>query len=219
VATEATKPTLHLGCGDIRLDGFVNVDIRQTPATDMTLDLNEFELAPESIEGFFSNAFFEHIYRLKREAHLRSVLRALDPTWGFACYIGMPYFKNIARCYVEGRPGVLGPKFDAFEVYRYTHGDPESQPTWWLEQLHKSLFDEDELAKVLDAAGFPSYTIFAYGHPSETVELPITIGFYASKAPHEEHLLQEAATNFLGRFDGEFIDLHRFEFLPGRGAA
>jgi predicted SAM-dependent methyltransferase len=213
LAVEAEKPILHVGCGDVRLDGFVNVDIRETPATDLTADLNEFDFAAESIEGVFSNAFFEHLYRLKRESHLRAVFEALDPEWGFACYIGLPYFKNVARMYLDKAPGVLGPRWDLYHVYRYTHGDPEHQPTWWLEQLHKSLFDEDEIARMLTEAGFPTYTIFAYGFPGEETALPVTMGFYASKAPHSSDRLREAATGFLRQFDGRFVDLARLEFL------
>jgi len=214
---EPEKPILHVGCGDVRLDGFVNVDIRETPATDRTADVNAFDFAPESLEGVFSNAFFEHLYRLKREDHLRAVHRALDPTWGFVSYIGLPYFKNAARMYLDGAAGVLGPKWDLYHVYRYTHGDPESQPTWWLEQLHKSLFDEDEVARMLGEAGFPSYTIFAYGFPGEDTALPVTMGFYASKATHEEQFLRDAATSFLQPFDGRFVDLARLEFLTPHG--
>jgi predicted SAM-dependent methyltransferase len=216
-AEQPEKPILHVGCGDVRLDGFTNVDIRETPATDVTADLNEFAFGPESLEGVFSNAFFEHLYRLKREDHLRAVFRALDPTWGFACYIGVPYFKNVARLYLDKAPGVLGPTWDLYHVYRYTHGDPETQPDWWVEQLHKSLFDEDEVARMLDEAGFPSYTIFAYGFPDEDTVLPVTMGFYASKAPHEENFLRDAVTSFLQPFDGRFVDLARLEFLAGRG--
>jgi len=87
----------------------------------------------------FSNAFFEHLYRPQRLPHLRRIRESLEAD-GVCCYIGVPYFRNIAKFYLEKAPGTLGPVFDLYNVYRYTHGDPEHQPAWWLGQLHKSLF-------------------------------------------------------------------------------
>jgi hypothetical protein len=43
---------------------------------------------------------------------------------GVVCYWGIPDFANIAWFYLERRPGIVGPVFDLFNVYRYTHGDP-----------------------------------------------------------------------------------------------
>ena len=43
---------------------------------------------------------------------------------------------TIARLYLAQAPGVLGERFDLFNVYRYTHGDPEASTavTWraWI---------------------------------------------------------------------------------------
>ena len=77
-----------------------------------------------------------------RAPHLRRVRQALAAD-GVCCYIGIPYFPAIARLYVERGPGTASDVFDLYNVYRYTHGDPEGQAAWWLGQLHKSLFDED----------------------------------------------------------------------------
>ena len=53
---------VHLGCGDERLAGFLNIDYRPTPATDVVMDLNLPQFAPASVSFAFSNAFFEHIF-------------------------------------------------------------------------------------------------------------------------------------------------------------
>src|SRR5215510_7724381 len=91
---------VHLGCAGDRLDGFVNIDYRRTPATDVTMDLNLPRLAPRSVSLAFSNAFFEHLYRDKRLPHLRRMREALQPD-GVCCYMGVPYFRNIAKLYIE----------------------------------------------------------------------------------------------------------------------
>jgi predicted SAM-dependent methyltransferase len=206
---------VHLGCGGDRLPGFVNIDYRRTPATDVTMDLNAPRLGRSTVALAFSNAFFEHLYRPQRLPHLRRVHDALQPG-GVCCYIGIPYFRNVARFYLEKAPGTAGPVFDLYNVYRYTHGDPEHQQAWWLGQLHKSLFDEDELAGLLREAGFPSFAIFCYGYPGDQHELPVTMGFYASATPVPLHDLRAACLAFVGRFADQRIRMSTLTWLtPG----
>ena len=209
---------VHLGCGGDRLPDCINIDYRRTPATDVTMDLNVPRLAPASVALAFSNAFFEHLYRPQRLPHLRRIRESLEDG-GVCCYIGIPYFRNIAKFYLEKAPGTLGPVFDLYNVYRYTHGDPEHQPAWWLGQLHKSLFDEEELTVLLRDAGFQSFVIFCYGYPGDDHELPVTMGFYASAgaAPIEQQ--REDCLRFLGRFADQRIRLGTLVWLPAADAS
>ncbi|MEW5798817.1 MAG: hypothetical protein AB1728_07390 [Bacteroidota bacterium] len=188
---------VHLGCGDEKKTGFVNIDIRTTVATDYSVDLNHLRsFAPGSVRTFYSHAFFEHLYRTQRVEHLKGVFRALTDN-GVCCYIGLPYFPNIARYYLEKRkPGIVGERFDLFNVYRYTHGDPEHAPTWWLDQLHKSLFDEEELSAVLDGAGLTSNVLFVYCCVEEEGWY-VSLGFYAKKGSHNIQTLKTEAKEFL----------------------
>ena len=176
------------------------------------MDLNVPRLAPSSVALAFSNAFFEHLYRQQRLPHLRRIRESLEDA-GVCCYIGVPYFRNIARFYLERAPGTLGPVFDLYNVYRYTHGDPEHQPQWWLGQLHKSLFDEEELAILLNDAGFPSYVMFCYGYPGDDHELPVTMGFYATAAAVPIEQQRRACLRFLERFAGTRIRLDTLVWL------
>lgn len=203
---------VHLGCGGDRLPDCINIDYRRTPATDVTMDLNVPPLVPSSVALAFSNAFFEHVYRPQRLPHLRRIRESLEPG-GICCYIGIPYFRNVARFYLERAPGTLGPVFDLYNVYRYTHGDPEHQQAWWLGQLHKSLFDEDEVTALLREAGFQSFVMFCYGYPGDDHELPVTMGFYASSAhvPAEEQ--REACLMFLSRFADQRIRMSTLTWL------
>lgn len=209
---------VHLGCGDDRLDDFVNVDYRQTRATDVTMDLALPRLSAGSVAIAFSNAFFEHLYRPTRVPHLRKIRHSLQAE-GVCCYIGIPYFKNVARFYLEGAPGTAGPLFDLFNAYRYTHGDPEQAPRWWLGQLHKSLFDEDELSDLLTDAGFTSFVMFCYGYPGDTHELPVTMGFYAATEIRPMEQQRDACLSFLRRFADTRIRLGTLEWLPARRPA
>jgi predicted SAM-dependent methyltransferase len=204
---------VHLGCGDDRLPDYVNIDYRPTPATDVTMDLNMPRLAPSSVALAFSNAFFEHLYRPQRLPHLRRIRESLEPG-GVCCYIGIPYFRNVARFYLERAPGTLGPVFDLYNVYRYTHGDPEHQQAWWLGQLHKSLFDDDEVTALLREAGFQSFVMFCYGYPGDDHELPVTMGFYGSGTfvPLEQQ--RQACLAFLSRFADQRIRMGTLTWLP-----
>jgi hypothetical protein len=203
---------LHFGCGGDRLPDFINIDYRPTPATDVTMDLNVPTLAPGSVALAFSNAFFEHLYRPQRLPHLQRIRESLAAD-GVCCYIGIPYFRNIARFYLDKAPGTAGPIFDLYNVYRYTHGDPEHQPAWWLEQLHKSLFDEEEMASLLRGAGFASFVMFCYGYPGDEHEMPVTMGFYASAAPATVEGLRDACSSFLGRFADVRIRMRMLTWL------
>ena len=54
-------PKLHLGCGDVRLEGFINIDIRETPATDKVLDISNLaEFGDNSIDTVYASHVLEH---------------------------------------------------------------------------------------------------------------------------------------------------------------
>lgn len=127
--------------------------------------------------------------------------------------MGIPYFRNVAKYYLERAPGTVGPVFDLFNVYRYTHGDPEQVPQWWLEQLHKSLFDEDEVTTLLESAGFQAFVLFCYGYPGDDHELPVTMGFYATKMPTAVSQLQRDCRAFLERFADKRIRLSTLTWI------
>jgi SAM-dependent methyltransferase len=175
---EKTKTFLHLGCGDLHIDNCINLDYRATKATDLIHDCNNLSLfGDKTFTAVYSHAFFEHLYRVQRLPLLKDIRRVLKDD-GYAMFLGIPDFERIATAYINKEKGLFSETFDIFEVYRYTHGDPERYPSWWLQQLHKSLFDATELASLLSQAGFNSYIIFRYCFRSEN--LPVSLGFYAT---------------------------------------
>lgn len=206
----------HLGCGTEHLEGYVNADLRSTPEADLVLDLSEPRFPEgDSVDGIFSHAFFEHLRRDARVPHLKALHGALAPG-GFVCYLGLPDFRRVAELYLAGGPGVVGPHFDLFNVYRYTHGDPEMFPeAGWEPQLHKSLFDVDEVELLLRGAGFASYAIFRYVYPGDPPGVDLTLGFYAVGERVEQERLQHDAKGYLAEFDGKFIDVPSIDFAAG----
>jgi predicted SAM-dependent methyltransferase len=206
----------HLGCGVQHLDGYTNVDLRETAATDLVMDLTEPSLpTSESVDVVFSNAFFEHLRRSARVPHLNAIRHSLSDD-GLVCYLGMPDFRRIAELYLAGGPGIVGPHFDLFNVYRYTHGDPEMAPEeGWQAQLHKSLFDVAEIGRLLRDAGYASYVVFRYVFPKEPAAADLSLGFYAVSRRVSAAELQRAASEFLRDFDQRFLQAATIRFEDG----
>ena len=195
-----------------RLSGFINIDCRATLTTDYIADLNNLRLfAKNSVSLFYIHAFFEHLYRNRRVPHLRCLVESLQPR-GACCYIGLPYFRNIAKMYLEGAPGVVGKRFDLYNVYRYTHCDPEQVPRWWLEQLHKSLFDEQELIDLLSQAGFATASIFSYCYVREQGK-PVNLGFFATKSERGSELCRADCLRFLSHHCTNKVLLDTVDFI------
>jgi predicted SAM-dependent methyltransferase len=176
---------LHLGCNETRLEGFFNVDARKTEAADLVhscKDLSPFGEGEASL--IFSNAFFEHLYRVERAPLLRDAARVLAPG-GLLLFTGVPDFEAVARAYLERRPGNGAPIFDLGQVYRYTHGEPEQVPAWWLEQLHKTLFDAGVVETLLAEAGFGDWHVFRYAWGDEPNA--VNLGFATEKPGGKVH--------------------------------
>lgn len=173
------KGKLHIGCGDVKLNGFINIDFRPTKAADISHDCVNLSIIPRrSISLVYANAFFEHVYRLRRVDCLLSIHRILRDE-GIVVFLAIPDFPSVAKAYLEKKRGIVGKRFDLFNVYRYTHGDPEQYPTWWLSQLHKSLFDKEEIERLLLESGFSHWTIFSYIYKDD--KLDVLLGFVAGK--------------------------------------
>ena len=174
---------VHVGCDTVRIDGYVNVDVRATTAVDIVHDCKDVSIVPAaSLELVYGNAFFEHLYVTQRLPFLRDVHRALR-AHGWLLFTGLPDFEGIARAYLERRePGNVSPRFDLYEAYRYTHGAPEGRPTWWLAQLHKGLLDTTTMVGLLRDAGCGAAEVFGYCWGEEPNQ--VTFGCIATKS-HE----------------------------------
>jgi len=170
---------LHLGCGDIHLDGYLNVDSRPTKAVDMIGDCSDISFLPaRQYSEIYSNAFFEHLYREERLPCLRSIYTRLSSN-GVVVFTGIPDFSCVARAYLEKKQGITTKIFDINQAYRYTHGEPEGKKAWWLAQLHKSLFDTQTTKHLLKDAGFSRFCIFTYIYGKDKTR--IAQGFMAWK--------------------------------------
>lgn len=169
---------LHLGCGNIKLEGFINIDIRETIATDKVQDCSNLTNFPlNQIEIIYANAFFEHLNIDQAFKLIKQIEKLLKPD-GRLIITGLPDFERIAKAYLNKEPGITRPRFNILEVFRYTHGNPFIPPFTDWHQLHKSLWDID-LIKYL--FGFTSLNIYVFRYFYRTEPIDLNFGIIAVK--------------------------------------
>jgi predicted SAM-dependent methyltransferase len=70
---------LHLGCGQKRMPGFINVDRNHSPATDYVGDIAKLPCPPRSVERIETYHVIEHIPVTAIEGVVAAWLRMLEP--------------------------------------------------------------------------------------------------------------------------------------------
>jgi predicted SAM-dependent methyltransferase len=130
---------LHLGCGKIRLSGYVNVDILPGSAVDCVADLRKLPWGDGSVDMVYSCAAIEHFGRHEWVGVLREWARVLRP--GGRLRLSTADFEACVARYLEKRhlPELLG----------LLIGGQKDDFDW-----HGMIFDFKLLAQGLDAAGF-----------------------------------------------------------------
>jgi predicted SAM-dependent methyltransferase len=94
---------LNLGCGKVRLDGFVNIDHRATSATDLECDIVQLPFDDDTADRIETYHVIEHLGRHEAVAALRKWHRILKS--GGVLVIECPDFDAACREYLDGREG------------------------------------------------------------------------------------------------------------------
>ncbi len=97
---DKTPIKLHLGCGNHRFDGYVNVDLRKTRATDLVCDIKRLPYPDHSIEIIETCHVIEHLPRHDLPKALTEWNRVLIS--GGRLVIEYPDFDEIVKKYLEG---------------------------------------------------------------------------------------------------------------------
>ena len=118
-----TRSYIHLGCGETRLVGAINVDARATRAADIRYDCTSLALFQTSVLGVVSNAFWEHVFLNARQQVVDEVHRVLREG-GFSLFLGIPDFERIAKAYLDKEQGIT----------TYSYGTRSCPVNWdsWL---------------------------------------------------------------------------------------
>jgi predicted SAM-dependent methyltransferase len=130
---------LHLGCGYIRLPGYVNIDIMAAKAADVIADLRKLPYDHGSVDLVYSCAAIEHFGRREWIDVLREWARVLKP--GGMLRLSTADFEAAIARYHEAHnmTELLGPLI----------GGQKDEYDW-----HGMIFDFDTLAAGLRDAGF-----------------------------------------------------------------
>lgn len=91
---------LHLGCGSVHLDSYVNIDCRKTRATDLVRDIRKLPFRDNSAELIETYHAIEHLPRHDLPKALKDRHRILMP--GGRLVIECPDFDKNVRDYLEG---------------------------------------------------------------------------------------------------------------------
>lgn len=193
---------LNVGAGGRLIPGFDSVDVRHVRGARRG-HAADLSFAPDgAVRTLFANAVLEHLYVAHHLAAIREWKRVIDPEQGCVVLLGIPDAEQISRLYLERQPGIVGPRFDLYHVYRYTHGDPElaaertwqrwnparrrdSAPRGFMPQLHKAPLDAAYVGGLFARVGLHA-DLFNYAYPGESY--PLNLGVVAGSASLEEGL-------------------------------
>ena len=156
---------LHVGCGDKRLEGWVNIDAQARPGVDVVADVRR-GLCYSGVEAIYAEHFLEHL--------------AIDEALSFLC--------EAHRCLAEGAWLRLStPNLDwVWQTQYRLDATPEQKVVMALRSNrafyawgHRFLWNGEILAKALRACGFAGPRWCRYGMS----ELP----FFSAIERHETY--------------------------------
>ncbi len=143
------KIYLNIGCGQQKLDGFVNIDL--DPMADLQIDVRGgLPFDDNSVAGIYSEHFLEHLSQAEGIAFMRECRRALK--YDGVLRIAMPDLSYAVQRYLNNDWKV---KTDIDKYgYEWIDNACEYLNISMREWGHKWLYDETELVRLVKYAGF-----------------------------------------------------------------
>jgi predicted SAM-dependent methyltransferase len=148
---------LHVGCGKIRLDGWVNADV--VPGAQLIIDLRwPLPFPANYLERIYSEHVLEHVTYETAVRFLREARRVLKP--GGVIRIAMPDLDDLIEGYCQNWR-----RFDWVQWPEHSFIKTRAQMIniafrWWD---HQHLYNREELARALGDAGFDEFQFVNFG--------------------------------------------------------
>lgn len=156
---------LHVGCGEVYLDGWINVDL-DSPKADLKHDVrNQLPYADNSVDFIFSEHFIEHIAVDDAVKFFKECFRVLK--LGGVMRVGTPSLD-----YILFRHFFFWKKQNWIKKYGYdfVKTNAELMNINFREWGHQYLYNKKELKRRLNESGFSRIISARYGK-SRYVEL------------------------------------------------
>ena len=134
------KIKLHLGCGNIRIDGFINIDVNYLPNVDVVdnvIHLRKFE--KNSVDLIYTSNVLEHLGRWEYKPALQRWYELLKR--GGILRICVPDFQAICEYYMETK--------DLESLYPALYAGQDNP-----QNFHYWCWDFKTLKKDLESVGF-----------------------------------------------------------------
>ena len=145
------KPRVHIGCGPINLEGWVNIDARNASHVHIHTDVIDLKnFSDNSIGEIYLCHVLEHFSFEEVSSVLDVFFRKLQP--GGLLRISVPDFRLMAQSYLVQKVKLHSLKYALMGGQDYQYN------------FHKSVYDFETLVQVLTAAGFTN------AQPYETVK-------------------------------------------------
>lgn len=149
---------LHVGCGPLRPQNFINVDRKWGKGVDLCWDITKkpYPIKDGSLDGIFTEHVLEHIPYVHGKGNLAEFHRMLKP--GGVLRIIMPDAELYMRRYVEKRSD---------PTVQIPFGENDPNPMVSINRIfyswgHQFLWDHETLFQQLKEAGFSNFGSVAF---------------------------------------------------------
>lgn len=142
---------LHIGCGPIKMEGYINLDIEQAHNPDIVADVRTINFDEQSMNIIYSCHCIEHL-RIKEAAWcFKNFYKWLVPSG--VLRLAVPSLELAINAYTNGSDMkfLYGAEFRGYYVY----DTPCERFNFFMKEWeHKCIYDYNQLQLMLTEAGF-----------------------------------------------------------------
>jgi predicted SAM-dependent methyltransferase len=151
---------LHLGCGKVHFDGWLNIDLDDGDAVDIKLDMTwPLPFEDDSCEYIFTEHMLEHLSVEQGLLFLKECRRVLKK--GGVLRVAMPSLDRLVQSSHDG--SWRDADWLSWPEYRHVRTRAEMLNMAFREWGHRWLYDREELYRRLGEAGYQTVSDCAWG--------------------------------------------------------